>query len=165
MDRRISRNLAAIASASAFHNTYAYTFVILRGMKTANYRIMERALKWIIVLLLVEFILGVLLTTVIDFQPHKHSALQTIVLISHIIIGIALIAGSIAHAITSRKSHLLGLKPLKGIIFILTAFIAGGISVDNGNSWAVLVMALGFGAAITNYGLSYIKVKDASTSK
>jgi len=133
-------------------------------MKTDNYRIIERALKWIIVMLLAEFVLGVLLTTVIDFQPHKQSVLQTTVLVSHIIIGIALIAGSTAHAITSRKSHLLGLKPFKGIVFILTAFIAGGISVDNGNSWAVLIMALGFGAAITNYGLSYIKVKGAGNS-
>jgi cytochrome b561 len=133
-------------------------------MRTDDYRIIERALKWIIVLLFVEFILGVLLTTVINFQPHKHSALQTTVLVFHIIIGIALIAGSIAHAITSRKSQLLGLKPYKGIVFIITAFIAGGLSVDNGNSLAVLIMALGFGAAITNYGLSYIKVKDASTN-
>jgi len=72
-------------------------------------------------MLLAEFILGVLLTTVINFQPHKHSALQTTVLVFHIIIGIALVAGSIAHAITSRKSHLLGLKPFKGIVFIITA--------------------------------------------
>jgi hypothetical protein len=131
----------------------------------ANYHIIERALRWIIILLLVEFILGVLLTTVINFQPHKHSNLQTTVLVFHIAIGIALIGGSIAHAITSRKSRLLGLKPIKGIIFILTAFIAGGISTDNGNSWAVLIMALGFGAAITNYGLSYIKIKAISSSK
>jgi len=133
-------------------------------MKVEDYHIIERALKWIIIMLLAEFILGVLLTTVINFQPHKHSALQTTVLVFHIIIGIALVAGSIAHAITSRKSHLLGLKPFKGIVFIITAFIAGGISTDNGNSWAVLIMALGFGAAITNYGLSYIKVKATSTS-
>jgi hypothetical protein len=132
-------------------------------MRADNNRVVERALKWIIILLLVEFILGVLLTTVIDFEPHKHSALQTIVLVSHIIIGIALIAGSIAHAVTARKSHLFGLRPYKGIIFIVTAFVAGGILVDNANSWAVLIMALGFGAAITNYGLSYIKLKSVGT--
>lgn len=134
-------------------------------MRADNYRTIERTLKWIIILLLVEFILGVLLTTVINFQPHKYSALQTIVLALHIIIGIALIAGSIAHVITTRSSNLLGLKPIKGVIFTLTAFIAGGISTDSGNSWAVLIMALGFGAAITNYGLSYIKIKAVSPSK
>jgi uncharacterized membrane protein YgdD (TMEM256/DUF423 family) len=130
-------------------------------MKVEDYHIIERALKWIIIMLLAEFILGVLLTTVINFQPHKHSALQTTVLIFHIIIGIVLIAGSIAHAITSRSSRLLGLKPIKGVLFIIAAFIAGGVSTDNGNSWAVLIMALCFGAAITNYGLSYIRVKTA----
>lgn len=134
-------------------------------MNSENYRMMERALKWIIRLLLAEFILGVLLSTVINYQPHAHSVIQTSVLILHILIGIALIAGSISHAITSHKSNLLGLKPIKGIIFIITAFIAGGISADSGNSWAVLIMALGFGAAITNYGLSYIKVKTTSASK
>lgn len=112
-------------------------------------------------MLLVEFILGVLLTTVINYQPHKHSVLQTTVLVAHIVVGLALIVASIAHAITSRSSHLLGLKPLKGVVFIVAAFIAGGLSADSGNSWAILIMALCFGAAITNYGLSYSQVKAA----
>lgn len=116
-------------------------------------------------MLLVEFVLGVLLTTVINFQPDKHTALQTTVLALHIIIGLALVFGSIAHVITSRSSHLLGAKPLKGVIFIIAAFITGGIASDNGNSWAVLIMALCFGAAITNYGQSYIRVKATSTKQ
>lgn len=126
---------------------------------------MERALKWIIIMLLAEFILGVLLSTVINFEPHKHSAVQDAVLALHVIIGIGLVIGSVAHAITSRKSHFLGLKPVKGIVFIAAAFIAGGISTDNGNSWAALIMALSFGAAITNYGLSYIKVRTTASPK
>ena len=134
-------------------------------MKPEKYPMIERALKWLIIMLLVEFILGVLLSTVINYHPHNHSITQTTILILHIVIAIALIIGSIAHAITSHSSHLLGAKPYKGIVFILTAVIAGSISADNGNSLAVLIMALGFGAAITNYGLSYIKIKTLTAAK
>ena len=134
-------------------------------MDSKKYHMIERALKWLLIMLLVEFILGVLLTTAINYQPHKHSVLQTTILLVHIVIGVALLVGSISHVFTSRSSELLGMKPIKGVIFIVGAFIAGGISADSGNSWAVLVMALCFGAAITNYGLSYITVKTVSSKK
>ena len=134
-------------------------------MDPKKYHMIERALRWLLIMLLVEFILGVLLTTVMNYEPNKHSVLQTTVLVIHILIGIALLVGSIAHVFTSRSSKLLGMNPVKGVIFIMAAFIAGGISADSGNSWAVLVMALCFGAAITNYGLSYIKLKTVSIKK
>ena len=74
-------------------------------MNSKRYPVIERAVKWLIIMLLAEFVLGTLLTTVINFTPGKHSIMQITVLIAHIVIGVALIAGSLAHIFTSRSSH------------------------------------------------------------
>lgn len=131
-------------------------------MKDKKYQVVERAVKWLIIMLLAEFVLGTLLTTVIGFTPDKHSAMQNTVLIAHIILGVVLIVGSLAHIFTSRSSHLLGIKPFLGFLFIIGAFASGSEAAKNGNNVAVLIMALCFGAAIVTYGLSYISVRVAN---
>ena len=131
-------------------------------MDTKKYPVVERAVKWLIIMLLAEFVLGTLLTTVINFTPGKHSAMQDTVLIAHIVLGVALIVGSLAHIFTSRSSHLLGIKPVLGFLLIIGAFASGSEATKNGNSLAVLIMALCFGAAIVTYGLSYVCVRAAA---
>lgn len=131
-------------------------------MNDKKYPVVERAVKWLIIMLLAEFVLGTLLTTVISYTPGKHSVIQTIMLVAHIIIGVTLLAGSLAHIFTSRSSHLLGIKPVLGFLFIIGAFASGSVAARNGNNLAVLVMALCFGAAIVNYGLSYLAVEIAN---
>jgi len=67
-------------------------------------------------MLLAEFVLGtLLLTTVIGYTPGKHSVMQATVLIAHIVIGVALIVGLLAHIFSSRSSHLLGIKQILGL--------------------------------------------------
>jgi hypothetical protein len=127
-----------------------------------KYPATERAVTWLIIMLLVEFVLGTLLTTVISYDPSKHNPLQTIVLAAHILIGIGLLIGSFAHILTSRSAHLLGAKPIIGFLLIVGAFVSGGIAARSGNNFAVLSMALCFGAAIVTYGLSFLKIKIAN---
>ncbi len=127
-------------------------------MTSQAYPVVARAIKWLLVMLLVEFVLGTLLTTVINYTPDKHSTLQVIVLVVHIVVGIGLLIGSFAHIITSRSAHLLGPKPIVGFSCIVGAFAAGSIAASNGNSLAVLLMALFFAAALVTYGFSLLVV-------
>jgi hypothetical protein len=131
-------------------------------MKNNKYAIVERAVRWLIIMLMTEFVLGVLLTTVINYSPHSHSRLQLLVLILHIVLGVGLTIGSFAHILTSRSSHLLGIKPLIGFLCIVGALISGSIAAKTGTAAAVLIMALLFAVAIINYGVSYVTVKSAS---
>jgi hypothetical protein len=129
--------------------------------KVSNYSVIERAVGWLLIMLMTEFALGTILTTVIAYDPTKPNALQTGFLIVHIIIGVALLIGSFAHILTSRNAHLLGPKPIIGFLCIVGAFASGSAATRDGSSIAVLIMALFFGAAIVIYGLSYLAVKTA----
>lgn len=130
-----------------------------------TYHAIERAVTWIAIMLLAEFVLGVLLTTVVGYNPHKRTGVQTGILIAHALVGIGLVAGSLAHIFTSRKAQLLGVKPILGFVFIVGAFASGGVAASNGSNVAVLFMALFFVAAFVTYGLSYVKVKSARSLK
>lgn len=134
-------------------------------MKDGKYRIVERAVTWLLIMLIAEFVLGTLLTTVIGYNPHKHSAVQTTILVAHIALGVGLMFGSFAHILTSRSSHLLGVKPVIGFLSIAGAFSSGVVAAKNGNNSAVLLMALFFGVGIVTYGLSFVAVKVAKTHK
>ena len=125
-----------------------------------NYKVVERAVRWLIIMLLAEFVLGTMLTTVISYDPDKPGTMQTLFLIVHILVG-ALLFGSFAHILTSRKSHLLGSKPIIAFLLIVIAIAAGAEATRSGSNLAVLVMSLAFGAALVTYGLSYLEVQQA----
>jgi len=105
---------------------------------------------------MLEFVLGVVLTTVIAYDPTNPTTLQTSLLVAHMLVGAALFFGSLVHVFTSRDAHILGPRPLIGFVCILGAFIAGGIAAGTGSDVAVLLMALFFGGAISLYGTSYV---------
>ena len=132
--------------------------------KTNKYTAIERAVRWLLVLLLVEFVLGATLTTVIGFDPNKHSGVQTGFLIGHIVIGFGLLVGAFVHILTARSARLLGPKPVVGFVCIVGAFVSGVMAARGGSDTAVFVMALFFGAAIVTYGLSYLAVKATASS-
>ena len=132
--------------------------------KTSKYPAIERAVSWLLIMLLAEFVLGTILTTVIAYDPTNPSVVQTGFLIVHILIGVGLLFGSFAHILTSRSSHLLGPKPIIGFACIVGAFASGSAAAQDGSNIAVLVMTLLFGVAIVTYGLSYLAVKTADAS-
>lgn len=129
---------------------------------TTKYPMVERAVRWIVIMLLAEFVIGTILTTVVGYEPHKQSGVQIGFLAAHVVVGIGLLVGSFVHMLTSRRAHLLGPKPLIGFLCIVGAFAAGGASVDSGSNTATLTMALFFAAALVTYGLSYLAVKSSN---
>jgi hypothetical protein len=116
---------------------------------------LKKLVAWLLMSLMLEFVLGVLLTTVVNYDPTKPTGLQTNLLVAHMLVGALLFIGSLIHVFMSRDAHVLGIKPLLGFISILVAFTAGGVAAGTGSDIAVLLMALFFGAAITVYGISY----------
>lgn len=113
--------------------------------------------------LIIEFIVGVLLTTVIAYDPSTQNWFQTTILVIHMIIGAVLFFGSFIHLLNSRKTHA-GPTPLIGFISIIGAFITGGIAAGNGSDVAVLLMALFFAAAIVAYGINYATLLNKKSS-
>lgn len=105
-------------------------------------------------LLSLQFILGVLLTTIIDYNPNKTTAVQTTFLILHIIVAAALFALSLVRVITGYKWHIAPTQALIGFVAIITALVSGGIAAANGNSVAVFLMAIGILVAFSSTGQS-----------
>lgn len=125
-------------------------------MNTANtYPTHRKMLAWLLRILMLEFVLGVLLTTVVAYDPTNPTTLQTSLLVTHMLVGAGLFVGSLIHVFASHDAHILGFKPLIGFACVLGAFITGGIAAGTGSDVAVLLMALFFGAAVAQYGISY----------
>ena len=104
--------------------------------------------------LIFEFVLGVLLTTVIAYDPSSPNGFQTTILVLHMIVGAVLFFGGFIHLLNSRGTHI-GPTPVIGFSSIVGAFVTGGIAAGNGSDIAVLLMALFFSAAIVAYGINY----------
>ena len=114
----------------------------------------QRQLRGLMAALVVEFILGVTLTTLINYDPNKHSAVQTTFLVLHIIVAIGILIGAITRFVFSIRSHTLQGASTVGLISVLVAFAGGGVAAGNGNNLAVFLMALGFVIAFISYGYS-----------
>lgn len=122
-------------------------------------KVLERHLKELVIGLVVQFILGVALTTVIAYDPAKSGALQTSVLWAHILLGLMLLTISILFMASAYKLNRFKPTSWWGMGAIIVAFAAGGDAAQNGHDWAVFVMALGFIAAIAIYGKALGEVR------
>ena len=123
-------------------------------MEKRRLELAQKQVQAMMGLLSLQFILGVLLTTIIDYNPHKQTALQVIFLVLHIIVAAALFALSLVRVITGYKWHIARTQALIGFIAIITALISGGIAAANGNSVAVFLMAIGILVAFSSTGQS-----------
>ncbi len=117
----------------------------------------QKFLAMLLGTLMLEFVLGVLLTTVIAYNPATPTALQTTLLVLHMLVGTVLFFGAFIHFLNSRGTQG-GPTPLVGFLSIIGAFATGGIAAGNGSDVAVLAMALFFGTALIAYGLNYAKI-------
>ena len=113
-------------------------------------------------LLVLEFILGITLTTIINYDPNKHSAVQTDFLIAHVVIGVGLLAGAIARLVVAIRTKFLLAPSVIGLGSIIAAFAAGVVAANSGSGIAVFLMALFFLAAFISYGYSLGKVMSGS---
>lgn len=105
-------------------------------------------------LLTLQFLLGVILSTLIDYDPKHRTAVQIVFLVLHIVVAVFLSAASVYRLVTAFSWGFLRLHSGIGFISVLTALISGGISAANANKVAVFMMALGFLAAFGAYGYS-----------
>lgn len=127
-----------------------------------KYVLTKRQLFGLMNALTVEFILGVLLTTVLAYDPTKPNALQTTILVLHIIVGIGIIIGSIMRLVMAIRWHLLLPQAIIGIIGAFAAFGSGMEAARSGDDIAVLFMALGFIVALLAYGHSLLSLQGSS---
>lgn len=109
--------------------------------------------------LTIEFILGVCLTTVVDYDPSKHSTVQTAVLVSHIVVAIGLLVGAGMRLLLAVRWQALRMPAVVGLLSILVGFASGGAAADSGAALAVLLMALFFMIAFVAYGYSFFMLR------
>ncbi len=123
-------------------------------MEKRRFELAQKQVQALMGLLSLQFIIGVLLTTIINYDPHKHSAVQSIFLVLHIIVAALLFGLALARLITSLKWNFLAIHSLVGLLAIIGALISGGIAAANANDVAVFLMALGLLVAFSAYGNS-----------
>jgi uncharacterized membrane protein HdeD (DUF308 family) len=125
----------------------------------------KRQLQGLLNALTLEFILGVILTTVVGYDPTKPNAFQTTILVLHIIIAIGIIIGSIMRIAMSIRWHTLLPQAVIGIIGVAVAFGSGMAAANDGNDIAVLLMSLGFITALLAYGHGLFTLTDRTNRK
>jgi len=129
-------------------------------MKTVGYFLSSvRQLTGLLVALGVEFVLGIVLTTVLRYDPGKHSTLQMLVLFLHIFVGVGVLAGGIARLVTAFKQQALRIAAATGLLGTCGAFGSGDVAAKAGSSLAVFVMTACFFVAFAAYGYSLLAVR------
>ncbi|HSW74927.1 MAG TPA: hypothetical protein VLG16_03585 [Candidatus Saccharimonadales bacterium] len=129
-------------------------------MKTISYLLSSvRQLTGLLVSLGIEFALGIVLTTILHYDPSKHSALQMLVLFLHIFVGVGILAGGIVRLVTAVKQQSLRIAAATGILSTCGAFGSGDVAAKAGNGLAVFVMAACFFVAFVAYGYSLLAVR------
>jgi predicted Na+-dependent transporter len=125
---------------------------------------MQRQLTGLSVALIVEFLLGVALTTVINYNPDAQNTVQTVVLIAHIVVGVGIVIGAVAWLVTSMRQRVLRGLSVVGLLSVLGAFASGSASARTGSSVEVFVMAILFIVAFVIYGYSMVTVTRQAAS-
>lgn len=124
--------------------------------------ITRRQLMGLMAALAIEFILGITLTTLINYQPHKHSTVQNVFLVLHIIVALGILIGSIARVALAYKWRWLRVPSTIGVVSVLGALFAGSTAANSGNDVGVFLMALFFLFAFAVYGYSMGEVNAMS---
>ncbi len=128
-------------------------------MTTSQIRTANRQLKGLVIALGIEFILGVILTTLVSYDSSKHSAVQTGFLVAHVVVAIGIIVGAIIQVVMSIKWRTLRAAASIGLLGAVGAFGSGEAAVKNGSNVAVFVMAMCFIVAFICYGYSLLALK------
>lgn len=116
-------------------------------------------LKGLLAVLSVEYILGVALTTIISYDPAKPTTVQTIFLVSHIVLAIGILAGAIVQVVLALRRHRLLMLSTVGILSVVSCLISGSLAARGGSDIAVFLMAIFFFVAMLCYGRSLMVTK------
>jgi hypothetical protein len=118
----------------------------------------RRQVRGLMAGLAVQFVLGVSLTTLVNYNPDKHSTAQTALLVLHIIVAIGILIGVTVRFVLAMRWHSLQIPSAIGLLASLAAFACGVVATKNGNAVAVFLMAIGFLIAFAAYGYSLGKI-------
>lgn len=119
----------------------------------------KKQLRELVATLTLEFILGVALTTVIDFDPNKTTTIQTIILVVHMLLGAYILVIAVLRLLSAFKLNALQLESVAGLLAIIVALGSGGIAAQTGESVATMIMAFSFVVALLAYGKSLLRLQ------
>lgn len=121
---------------------------------TATYR----QLTALLIALTIEFLLGVMLTTVVSYEPGSKSIAQSVILVLHVVLAAGILIGSIYRLIISIKHQSQLGSSLLGFLGILGAIASGLDASRTGSSTATFAMSVFFIIAFVAYGLGLVGV-------
>jgi hypothetical protein len=116
--------------------------------------ITRRQLMGLMAALAIEFVLGITLASLINYQPNKHSTVQNIFLGLHIVVALGILIGGVIRVILAYRWRWLRLPSIIGLLSILGALFAGSAAANSGSNVGVFLMALFFLIAFASYGYS-----------
>jgi hypothetical protein len=119
----------------------------------------RRRLTGLMIALFIEYLLGVTLSTVINYDPTKHSTVQSVFLVAHIAVAIGILIGAVFALVGSLREKALVAPSVIGLLAVLGSWGSGSEASSTGSSTATFVMAICFAIAIASYGYSLFKTK------
>jgi hypothetical protein len=111
-------------------------------------------LRLLSVLLSLQFLLGITLSTLLDYDPKHRTAVQIVFLIFHITVACLLALLSIYRLTTALFWNYLKVLSSFGLLSVVTALVSGAVAAANANKVAVFLMSMGFLGAFGAYGYS-----------
>lgn len=127
-----------------------------RELTEASKVSLERRLQGILGGLAAQFLLGLALATIADYNASTHTgnhAIHQIVLTLHMLVAVGLIVGSIGLVIAVRKqAPKFGGLAWTGLVSLLVAAAAGLARLSVDGEWLSFLMGAGFVVAFGVYG-------------
>lgn len=104
--------------------------------------------------LVIEFLLGVALTSVVGYDHNHPTALQITVLVTHIIVGTGIVVAASLWLYLARHQPKLRTVAIGGLISVLIAFFSGSYATRTHSTVASVLEAVFFIVAFILYGYS-----------
>ncbi len=121
------------------------------GKKTKR---MQRQVNILNTFLVIEFLLGVLLTSVVGYDHNHPTVLQIAILVTHIIVGTGIVIAGSLWLYISRHQPRLRTFAIGGLISALIAFFSGSYATRAHSTVASVLEAVFFIVAFIIYGYS-----------
>jgi hypothetical protein len=122
-------------------------------------------LRLLSVLLSLQFLLGITLSTLLDYDPKHRTVVQVVFLIIHITVACLLAIMAIYRLATALFWNYLIILSSFGLLSVIMALVSGAIAAANANKVAVFLMSLGFLGAFGAYGYSMSAISRQRTTK
>lgn len=126
---------------------------------------MQRQVLALNIFLGIEFLLGVLLTSVVGYDYQHPSSLQTGILVTHIVVGTGIILAGLIWIYIVRKAPKLRTLAIGGLSSVLIAFISGSYATRVHSGAASIIQVVFFIVSFIIYGYSSALLTDPRPSE